>query len=104
MTLLHAECYIQEVLLVRDANATAVARELRRLAKLLESLKGAKPAAGYEASAHPELKQIAVRLKRIGDTLEAGKKAGRTTPAQIRTMARSFEGIAEALDKGASHH
>jgi len=48
------------------------------------------------------LKQIAVRLQRIGNTLEAGKRAGRTTSAQLRSVARNFEGIAEALEKGAA--
>jgi hypothetical protein len=88
-------------LVYRDPNATRVAKALRRLADLIESLKGAKPAAGYEPSLHAELKQIAVRLERIGETLEAGKKAGRTTSAQLRSVARNFEGIAEALEKGA---
>jgi hypothetical protein len=86
----------------RDRNADLVARELRRLADLLEDLKGAEPAGGGEASAHLELKQIAVRLQRISTTLEAGKNAGRTTAAQLRSMARNFEGIAEALEKGAA--
>ena len=87
-------------LVYRDPNATRVARALRHLADLIESLKGAKPAAGYEPSLHSELKQIAGRLERIGKTLEAGKKAGRTTSAQLLSVARNFEGIAEALEKG----
>ncbi len=100
MTLLHGECYILGVPLWGGGDsADLVARELRRLANLIESLKAAKPSP--TASAHPELKQIAVRLQRIGNTLEAGKKAGRTTPAQLRSVARNFEGIAEALERGA---
>ena len=86
----------------RDSNATLVARELRRQARLIEGLKGAKPAGGAEPSAHLELKQIAIRLQRISQALEAGKKSGRTTPAQLRSMARNFEGIAAALEKGAT--
>jgi len=85
-----------------DPNADAVARELRRLADLIAGLKGAKSAGGPEPSAHPELKQIAVRLQRIGQALEAGKKSGRATPDQLRRMARNFEGIAEDLEKGAT--
>jgi len=85
----------------RDANADAVARELRRLADLLLGLQGAKPGAA-EASAHPELKDIAVRLQRIGGALAAGRKSGRITPDQLRRMARNFKGIAEDLEKGAT--
>ena len=92
------------MLLRVDPDADRVASELRRLAALIESLKGAKPAAGYEASEHPELKQIAVRLEWIGNALEAGKNKGRTTAAQYRSMAGNFEGIAEALEKAAAHH
>jgi len=100
MTVLHAECYIVAVpIWPWGDSADRVARELRRLADLIESLRAAKP--GSRASAHSELKQIAVRLERIGNTLEAGKRAGRTTPAQLRSVARNFEGIAEALEKGA---
>jgi hypothetical protein len=86
----------------RDSNATLVARELRRQAGLIEGLQGAKPAGGAEPSAHLELKQIAVRLQRISQALQAGKKSGRTTPAQLRSMARNFEAIAAALEKGAA--
>jgi hypothetical protein len=86
----------------RDSNATLVARELRRQAALIEGLQGATPAGGAEPSAHLELKQIAVKLQRITRALEAGKKSGRTSAAQIRSMARNFEGIAEALEKGAT--
>jgi len=101
MTLLHAECYILGVPIGPwGASADQVARELRRLADLIESLKATTP--GSRASAHSELKQIAVRLQRIGNTLEAGKRAGRTRPAQLRSVARNFEGIAEALEKGAN--
>jgi len=101
MTLLHAECYILGVPIWGGGDSVdLVARELRRLADLIESLKAAAP--GSRASAHSELKQIAVRLQRIGNTLEAGKRAGRTTSAQLRSVARNFEGIAEALEKGAA--
>jgi len=86
----------------RDANATLVARELRRQADLIEGLQRARPAGGPEPSAHLELKQIAIRLQRISQALDAGRKSGRTTPAQLRSMARNFEGIAEALEKGAT--
>jgi hypothetical protein len=84
--------------------ASRTAREMRRMAQLLNGLGRAKssPAQKARARAHPEMSQIAGRFEAINDTLEKGVKAGSVSAAQLRSIARNFAAVAKALEKGAS--
>ena len=84
--------------------AGSAAKEMRRMSALLNALARSKPSPNQRARAraHPEMQQIAGRLKAINDTLEKGVKAGSVSRAQLRSIARNFAAVAKALEKGAA--
>jgi hypothetical protein len=101
-TVLHAECYLLRVPLIKREPAEECARSIDRCAELVRQFGGLQARARIRARAHPELTQVAGRFDRINQTLEKGLKAGHLTAAQERSVARNFEAIARALEKGAS--
>lgn len=81
--------------IVADPIKDEIVRELRRIAGLVDKITVSdNPVRDYR-----ELTVIRNRLKRVGDVLHKGVTAKHFTPAQIRSLASSFEAIGAALEK-----
>jgi hypothetical protein len=100
-TLLHAECYLLRVPLVKREVAEECATAIVRCGELVRRIGELQPTGRLRARAHAELNQVTGRFDRINQTLEKAVKAGHLTAAQERSLARNFEAIARALEKGA---
>lgn len=76
---------------------------IREMAVLLGQMGGAaqQPTAGQRTS-HPVLGQLIKRFEAINRTLEQADGAS-LTKAQLRSIARNFAAIAQAVEKEAAH-
>jgi len=87
--------------LKKRSDARGLSTAISRCAELIEDLGELEARGRMTARSHPEVLQATARFERINETLEKGLKAGHLTAAQQRSIARNFEGIAAALEKGA---
>lgn len=76
-----------------DADTTQVSDQLKRLA---QSVKNIHKGGGHNPP-KANLGGIAGHLKNVADTLDAGNAAGSVSADQYRTMADSFQAIADEL-------
>ena len=87
--------------LVKREIAEECAKSILRCGELVRQIGELQPTGRFRARAHAELNQVTGRFDRINEILQKAKNAGHLTAAQERSLARNFEAIARALEKGA---